>query len=364
VWKDYILDAEEMPNVARTAERAAYAVAGVCRNGESAVSSEAVAARAEVALEHYSCALIEFAESMNPESLNDVFNAGRQVLAEGGDIFALGRTHHEAAATALANHLCPSHRESASKLLRGFCAACPTWYDSLNAPSTESDFLFGQLQVSKAHRLSRANSALRHMNEIREQEALRIARELHDEAGQLLASVHLAVESVAQELPDGPKSRLRSVRGMLDDIEHQLRRLSHELRPAILDDLGLTAAIGYLKDGVAHRTGIRIEYTSDCTSRLPIAIETALYRVAQEGLNNAAKHARPSLIRIELRQAPDRVSLTVRDNGVGFSATTFERSGGLGLIGIQERLDALGGTFSLLSNPNEGTVLTGTVPLA
>ncbi|MGH6885835.1 MAG: sensor histidine kinase, partial [Geminicoccales bacterium] len=195
-----------------------------------------------------------------------------------------------------------------------------------------------------------------------ENEAKRIAHALHDEAGQLLASVHIAIADVASGLPPPSRARLQEVRRMLHSIETELRNLSHELRPTVLDRLGLLPALQFLGESVAKRAGIRIEVRGEEASRLPSVVEIALYRIAQEALNNVVRHARASAASIELQVGPERVSCAIRDNGVGFAPDRMRNRDGLGLTGISERLQALGGTLHIASKPKRGTTLRAEVP--
>ena len=218
-----------------------------------------------------------------------------------------------------------------------------------------------------AHRgVTDANSALRRINEILEEQLQRIARELHDEAGQLLASVHLALHEVARDVAPAAKERIAGVRVHLDQIEEQLRRLSHELRPLILDDLGLVPALQFLGEGVARRSGIAVIVKCDREERMAPLVETALYRIAQEALNNAARHAHASRVTITLLHENGHVRCSIRDDGVGFSPdaeSTPQGRRGLGLIGIRERITPLSGTFEILSGEKKGTELLVTIPL-
>lgn len=211
-----------------------------------------------------------------------------------------------------------------------------------------------------------AEQALRRLNESLEEEARRIAHSLHDEAGQLLVSVHLALEDVARDLPSRARERLREVEGLLDQIEEQLRHLSHELRPTILDDLGLVPALEFLAERVAKRTGLPIAVEGSTGGRLPPVMEIALYRCAQEALANAARHAQAAHVSVHLQREVGAIRCSVRDDGIGFDVpSVLARRGerGLGLIGIRERVDALGGTFEITSAPGHGTELRITLPL-
>jgi two-component system, NarL family, sensor histidine kinase UhpB len=212
----------------------------------------------------------------------------------------------------------------------------------------------------------RAEEALHHLNEALEEEIKRIAHALHDEAGQLLASVHIVLADLARELPTHASRRLQEVRGLLDKIEEQLRHLSHELRPTILDDLGLGPALEFLADGVSRRTGLLIVVEGSPEKRLPATTETALYRVVQEVLTNVTKHAQATRVTIRFQRHGRLLQCSIRDNGVGFdvrAVATRRGARGLGLIGIQERLNAVSGTLTIVSAPGSGTELIITTPV-
>ena len=212
----------------------------------------------------------------------------------------------------------------------------------------------------------RAQEALRHQNEVLEDEIKRIAHALHDEAGQLLASVHIGLAEVARDLPSHTAERLANVRGLLDKIEEQLRHLSHELRPTILDDLGLRPALEFVADGVWRRTGLKVVVEGSPGGRLPAPIETALYRIVQEALTNVTKHARATRVSVTLERSGRFLRCAIHDDGVGFDVpAVLARRGsrGLGLIGIRERLHAVAGTLEIVATPRDGTRLAISVPV-
>jgi signal transduction histidine kinase len=204
---------------------------------------------------------------------------------------------------------------------------------------------------------------LRHLNETLEQEAKRIAHALHDEAGQLLVSVHLALAELERDCPLTAQPGFRRVQGQLEQIEYQLRHLSHELRPTVLDDLGWLPAIEFLADGVSKRAQLPIQVRSSFSGRLPEAIETALYRVVQEALTNASRHARATWVRIEVECDADRLRCVISDDGVGFDVASCDRGSGLGLKGMRERLSAVEGTLQIASTPGEGTQILVQLPM-
>jgi len=210
-----------------------------------------------------------------------------------------------------------------------------------------------------------AEQALHHLNEALEEEIKRIAHALHDEAGQLLASVHIGLAEIARDLPPHAAQRLEDVRGLLDKIEEQLRHLSHELHPTILDDLGLRPALEFLADGVSRRTGLQVGVEGSPGARLSTPTETVLYRVVQEALTNVTKHAQATRVSITLARSGRLLRCAIRDDGVGFDAArVLARRGsrGLGLIGIQERLHGVGGRLDIIATPGSGTQLIMSVP--
>ena len=211
----------------------------------------------------------------------------------------------------------------------------------------------------------RAEEAIQRMDEALEEQTKRIAHAIHDESGQLLASVHIALEEAAEDLPAKARKHLQKVKRLLDKIEEQLRQFSHELRPTILDDLGLVPALEFLAKNVSRRT--RLLITVECTKDVRFAppVETALYRIAQAALTNVARHAKASQVSIRLQTEDGKVHCSIKDDGVGFDPiSVLDRKGqrGLGLTGIQARLDALGGTFVVHTSPGRGTELLVTIP--
>jgi signal transduction histidine kinase len=201
-----------------------------------------------------------------------------------------------------------------------------------------------------------------------EEERRSIARELHDEVGQVLTAlkVELAVAQHTIEAAGGPVHALADVRSITDGAMHTVRDLSHLLHPALLDDLGLPAAIDWYLKGFGRRHGVRCELLHDhMDDRLMPEIEASVYRIVQEALTNVARHARATSCRIYLQRLPATILVTVEDDGVGFDPSEGERAEsrrGLGLISIRERVGNLKGTVRLESAPGKGTRLTVELP--
>ena len=203
------------------------------------------------------------------------------------------------------------------------------------------------------------------VQQTREAEARRIARDLHDVSGQLLAAVHFSLEELAEAVPLQAQEHLEAVRAQLRQAEEHLRRLSHELRSPILDDLGLKPALDSLGQGVAARTGLHIAVEGTLGRRLSREIETVIYRSVQEALTNVAKHARATRVWIDFERHPQQIRCTVRDDGIGFdvrATLTMRGRRGLGLLSIQERVAEVEGNAAITSAPGQGTALCLTIP--
>jgi signal transduction histidine kinase len=207
------------------------------------------------------------------------------------------------------------------------------------------------------------------MNQLLEDDAKRIAHALHDQTSQLLASAYLELSEIRRDTHSpAVREHAERISVQLDLIHEQLRRFSHELRPPLLDDLGLMPALRFLADGFQKRTGldIKIEGPAADFVRFPQMVETALYRVVQEALNNITRHARAKHADIRIWTEDGSIYCEVGDDGIGF--TPRERStdtdgDGLGLLGIRERLATLHGDLRISSEPGSGTMLRIFIPL-
>jgi signal transduction histidine kinase len=193
----------------------------------------------------------------------------------------------------------------------------------------------------------------------KDEEAKRIARLLHEESGQLLAMVYIALDDFAKSLDD--KEPIGRIKELLDRVEEQLRDLSHELHPAMLDNLGLIPSLEFLGQQVAKRYGIEVATEAQLNHRPPPLVTLTLYRVAQEALNNVARHARASNVIIRILEDEELIQYSIQDNGTGFNSGSAEKAQGLGLAEIRERVEAIGGNFQVFSAPGEGTKLFITV---
>jgi len=201
-----------------------------------------------------------------------------------------------------------------------------------------------------------------------EEERRSIARELHDEVGQVLTAikVELAVAQRAIESTGGDAAALQDARTITDGALHAVRDLSRLLHPAMLDDLGLAATVDWYLKGFGKRHGVRIELLQDrIDERLTAETEAGVYRIVQEALTNVAKHAQATTCRVFLQRLTHTLLVTIEDDGIGFNPQKAAEPGatrGIGLVGIRERVTQLRGELRLESAPGKGTRLTVEVP--
>jgi signal transduction histidine kinase len=219
--------------------------------------------------------------------------------------------------------------------------------------------------VQNAHHLQRLSNKL---ITAQEEERRTIARELHDEVGQVLTTikVELAVAQTTMSTVEGCAHLLDDARAVTDGALTTVRDLSHLLHPALLDDLGLAAAVEWYLRGFGKRHGLKVDILQDrMDERLAPETEVCAYRIIQEALTNAAKHARATGCRVYLQRLTNTVLITIEDDGVGFlvnGADGVDVNRGLGLISIRERVAQLSGTLRIESAPGTGTRLTVELP--
>jgi signal transduction histidine kinase len=208
---------------------------------------------------------------------------------------------------------------------------------------------------------TRTSEALIHVNDLLEMEVKRIAHALHDEAGQTLTLVHLKLAEMERQARSQCTAGFMEVRQLLVGIEEQLGQLSHELRPVILDEFGLVPALESLADNFGKRTGLDIAVIAATRERFPAPLEIALYRIVQEALTNANRHAKARRITVQIRVEANMVHCFVSDDGAGFNCEAARS--GLGLLGIRERLVHLGGRLTIASRIGEGTRIAVAIPM-
>jgi len=299
--------------------------------------------------DRYRRILKEYLASKEDEGiLHEAYQLGREALENGKGLLALSNMHQDALKAEL-RHSSVNYDELKYRMFRA---------------GRLLDELLSPFEVSRLGSQD-ANHALRRLYDVLEAETKRIAHMLHDESGQVLATVYLELAEIKRNVPEPVVIRINHLTGLLDEVREQLRRLSHELRPLILDQLGLMPALYFLSNGVKKRSGLDLSIDGTTDGRLRPSIEIVLYRTVQEALTNIIRHSHASKAQVRVWVTNGVIYLSINDNGIGFEQSHDGRQsfGGLGLIGIQERISALKGTYRFSSAAGDGTTLQVSIPL-
>jgi PAS domain S-box-containing protein len=229
------------------------------------------------------------------------------------------------------------------------------------AVAVQNAWLFDQVRAGR----ERLQTLSRRLVEIQESERRYVARELHDEAGQALTSLMVGLRLLEREAqrPEAVVAGVAELKRMVDSVLENLHRLAMDLRPASLDHLGLVAALRQYAEAVSDQHGLVVQFeTVGFHDRLPSDVESSIYRMVQEALTNVMRHARATRVDVLLEQRDDKLVVIVEDNGVGFDPTAAMQNGRLGLFGVRERAEMLGGRLVLESAAGAGTTLLVEVP--
>ncbi len=247
--------------------------------------------------------------------------------------------------------------------------------DSLGAPVrmliTAVDITERKQQEQELARNRERLEALSHrLIDVEEKERGRLARELHDEIGQALTAVKLNLHSVSRLSQNAAiDEQISDSIAIVDGAVEEVRNMALDLRPSLLDDLGLEAALEWYVDQQAKRAGIKAHFRADEISARPAAaIETACFRIAQEAITNVVRHAQATSVTVVLRDSGSELQLSIQDDGVGFdlgSATEWTpKQGHLGLAGMRERVAIAGGELTVESSKGQGTIVRAGFPIA
>jgi signal transduction histidine kinase len=233
--------------------------------------------------------------------------------------------------------------------------------------------------IDRTSQLSAANAALaaredertcllRQIISAQEDERKRIARELHDETSQQLAALSMGIDAAASASDDPARSALLHLRALAAETLAEVHRIILDLRPSVLDDLGLQSALEWCADRTLRNKGVVVRIEADgIDRRLPWELETAVFRAAQEALTNVARHSGADTVLVQLQVRDGRLTLEVEDDGKGFDpaglAIAHTSRRGLGLLGMRERVEVFGGTLAVDSAPGQGTRVRLEIPV-
>jgi signal transduction histidine kinase len=242
----------------------------------------------------------------------------------------------------------------------------PSVHRALREANERKDRRRAEKQLRESHEQLRALSV--YLQHVREEERTRIAREVHDELGQALTSCKLDLSWIAGRLPKNLKPLIEKARALsahMDSTIHTVRRISTELRPGILDHLGLVAALEWQANEFQTRTGIRcVVHSSLRDLELEQELATTFFRIFQETLTNIIRHAGATEVSVHLKQCDGRIIMEVKDNGRGISAEEISNPRSMGLLGMKERSALLGGEFTIGAlRTGHGTRVKVSIPL-
>jgi signal transduction histidine kinase len=245
-------------------------------------------------------------------------------------------------------------RDSSGKAI-GFMGISRDISESIRAQKEEKR-LFEEVRLGR----ERMQALSKRLLEIQERERREIARELHDEIGQAITSVQMNLQMIEPRLSDiAGKARLEDTLTTVEQVLQQVRSMSLELRPSMLDDFGLVPAVRWYLERQAQRSGLNIRFSATPLDRRPASeIETVCYRVVQEAITNVIRHAHATRVDIELKHEDMELHLTIQDDGIGMDVTkVFEqaaRGTSMGILGLRERVLLVGGQVNIYSAPNQG----------
>jgi len=286
---------------------------------------------------------IEFAE--------EVAKHIKKIIRKGSDVF---ETKHRTKGGEMRNILVSSRAIS----IEGRDFVQSIWSDITERKLAEEEIKNSQLQL---------RNLAAHLQSVREEERTLIAREMHDELGQALTAMKMDLSWLDKRLPEDQRSLLEKTKSMsklADATLQTVKRISTELRPGLLDDLGLPAAIEWQAEEFQTRTGIKCEITVDPEDIiLDKDRSTAIFRIFQETLTNVARHAKATKVKVSLKEKASKIELKVRDNGKGITEKQVSDPKSFGLIGIKERAYYLDGKVVIKGLQDKGTALTIRIPL-
>ena len=297
--------------------------------------------------EPYATALRAYVAHPDEQALQEAYEIGRRAFTLGFSVGEMASVHCPTLVALLSDGLSADQRETVMAAAEAFLEEAISPFEMTYRGVRE------------------ANVSLGRLNEMLEDQAKQIAYALHDEVTQVLAASHLRLAELISHTPESGHAAIADVRALLDQMEECVRGLARDLRPTILDDLGLVPALKFLADSASKRWGLTVNVAAFVDRRLPEIVETVLYRVTQEALANVGRHAGASHVQIWLVDNDGLVSCSVRDDGVGFDAATVTGSGlrGLGLAGIEERVAHLDGTIHIAADQGRGTEILVEIPV-
>ena len=308
--------------------------------------------------------------------LQQAYELGRKAIARGLGVLDMARVHQQALTACLLPPLSAHEKARALKAAETFFMETLSPFEATQRGFREANERLQQLNAALEHRsaeLAVMNRDLRELSNrilsIQEEERKRISRELHDEVGQSLTAINMNLGIFRHNGSVGSKQlkqKLADTQGLLTQTMETVHRFAHELRPAMLDELGLLPALRSYVKSFRKRTGLRVHFAgSDAVEHLNGEQKTVVFRVAQESLTNVAKHAHASQVDVILHHLKSGIQMQIKDNGKAFNVKrqlSAKRKKRLGLLGMQERVRLVNGRFAINSAPGKGTTVRVEIP--
>jgi signal transduction histidine kinase len=319
-----------------------------------------------------------------PEAvLEEAYELGRAAIGEGLGVLDMARVHQQVMASCVFPALQAANKARTLQAAETFFLETLSHFEATHRGFREANLALQELNDMLERRneeLALINRQLRHSEEslrclsnqvlhAQEEERKRISRELHDEVGQALTAVSTQLAILRGNGVAGTdqfKQRITDAQNLVGQTMETVHRFARELRPAMLDELGLVPALRTYLKAFADRTGLRVRFSPDPSAeKLDDEQRIVLFRVAQESLTNVAKHARATQATVRLSRLRQGVRMQVKDNGRAFEAAPPGNRNGskrLGLLGMQERVRLVNGRFSIRSMPGKGTTVSVEIP--
>ncbi len=361
---------------------------------------------------HYLAALRNYLAKRNERALHRAYELGRKIMADGFGIVEMARIHADALSVVLPGYDISSEGVRAAEIAGAFFRESLSPFEMSHRGFQDANLTLHQLNETLADRnrqfvtanirlkkevtdRRRAETKLRESEKhhrtlfsearvmqenlrylsnqvlkVQEEERKRISRELHDEVGQALTAVNVNLAVLSKAAGAGRKSfqkKLADSQNLLEQTMEIVHSFSRELRPAMLDDLGLIPALRSFTKNFAQRTGMQVSFKAcAAVERMDIDQKTVLFRVAQESLTNVSRHAHASQGKVLIQKYKNGIRMEIADNGRSFQVKRYFSSRGqkrLGLLGMQERVRLAGGHFRIASAPGKGTCVRVWVPV-
>jgi len=220
-----------------------------------------------------------------------------------------------------------------------------------------------EIEIEKSKEL--LGNLNKRLESVRENERADISREIHDQLGQSLTALKIDLMSLLAKMNSGSNEgiALGGMIKMVSTISRDVQRISSELRPLMLDDLGLSATLEWYCEEFAGRTGLKVELDIEAIQSESIDKDLALYRVAQEALTNIIRHARAGMVEVSLHIIDDNLVLTIQDDGIGISQDKIESYKSMGLLGMSERVKQYDGKLEIMAPDKNGTIIRSSIPI-